>query len=172
MAVFVQIYDYFLQIPWVSIYYAVREVVIFIDILLFVFFIFIFIKALHYRPVFVKNPAGIAKKTILKNPIFLKRWQAIRGKAKTNPPQSYLMAVIEADKFTDDALKQLGIRGEHMADRLERLTTDDFKTLDKLWRVHKIRNELVHTPDYEIKPHDANEILDTYEAFLKELEIL
>ncbi|MDP3975076.1 MAG: hypothetical protein Q8P88_02220, partial [Candidatus Jorgensenbacteria bacterium] len=85
---------------------------------------------------------------------------------------SYVLAIIEADKLVDDALKTSGLQGEHMADRLEKLRVEDYPTLDRLWRAHRVRNELVHTPDFGINEGDAKDVLRVYEKFLKELGAL
>ena len=164
--------DSFLDFPWRDAYGIVRAVFIVLNILLFVGFVYALIKAFEYRPKFYRNLQSFAKKPTVKDPALMKRWAGILEKSKSNPPQSYVLAIIEADKFVDDILKRMGLQGEHMADRLERLSASDLKTLDKLWRVHKIRNELVHNPDFNISPTDAREVLEGYEKFLKETEVI
>lgn len=164
--------DSFLDFPWRDAYGVVRTVFIVLDAALFVGFIYALVKAFEYRPKFYRNLQSSAKKIIVKDPTLIKRWAGILEKSKFNPPQSFVLAIIEADKFVDDILKRMGLQGEHMADRLERLSTSDLKTLEKLWRVHKIRNELVHSPDFEISPRDAGEVLETYEEFLREIDVV
>lgn len=166
------IYRWFINIPWRSVYFSIKDIVIILDIALIVGFVWVFIKALEYRPKFFLNPKPSRQKEIFKDPEILKRWKSILEKSASAPPQSFTLAIIEADKFVDDVLKKLGFKGEHMADRLERLASRDLRTLDKLWRVHKIRNELVHNPDFNISAVDAREILEAYEAFLKEIGVL
>ena len=164
--------DNFLDFPWRDAYEIIRAVFIVLNALLFVGLIYALVKALEYRPKFYRNPQVLAKGLAVKDPALIKRWAGILEKSKSNPPQSYVLSIIEADKFVDDILKRMGLPGEHMADRLERLSASDLKTLDKLWRVHKIRNELVHNPDFDISAVDAREVLETYEKFLKEIETI
>ena len=166
------IYQWFINIPWRGIYFFIKDVVIVLDVALIFGFVWVFIKALEYRPKFFFDPKPSRKKEILKDPEILKRWKLVLERSASSPPQSFTLAIIEADKFVDDILKKLGFKGEHMADRLERLGSHDLRTLDKLWRVHKIRNELVHNPDFNISAVDSKEVLDAYEAFLKEIEVL
>ncbi|MEK9194341.1 MAG: hypothetical protein AAB884_00860 [Patescibacteria group bacterium] len=172
---FVGLFKWFIGLPWPSIYGFVKAVIITLDVVLFIAFIWVFVKVLEFRPKFLFNPSLAAKKKkkkAVKDPEVAKRWKSLLEKSISSPPQSFIIAIIEADKFVDDVLKKLGIQGEHMADRLEKLNNHDLRTLDKLWRVHRVRNELVHMPDFKISEVDAREILEVYEAFLKEIEVL
>jgi len=142
-----------------------------LDTILFIAFVWVFLLARKYRPnFFTKLPKS--KKQVYKDPQLVKRWHKILLEAEKNPPHSFVLAIIEADKFVDEVLQKIGLGGEHMADRLERLSTYDLKTLDQVWRVHRIRNELVHSPDFQISPVDAKEVLNIYEKFLEELGVL
>jgi len=60
----------------------------------------------------------------------------------------------------DDILKRMGLPGEHMADRLERIDTGDVKTLDALWAAHRARNNLVHSPGYVMNERDARRYMN------------
>lgn len=158
--------------PWARVLYAIRWAFIFLDILLVVAFILVFIKALEYRPKFSFRYRSAAKKSPFDTKLFEGRWDRIAKGAPKNAPQSYVLAIIEADKLVDDALKLMGLQGEHMADRLEKLRVEDYPTLDRLWRAHRVRNELVHTPDFGIDSADAEDVISVYEKFLKELGAL
>jgi hypothetical protein len=173
MELFKSAMGWLLSINWEGIFKTIRSIFIFLDIVLVAGLVFVFLKALEYRPKFYLHPERKLKKKGIKNQEIAKRWQVLKEKAASNPPQSFVWAIVEADKFVDKVLiNELGLSGEHMADRLERLSSWDLKSLDNLWRAHKIRNELVHQPDYDINPRDAEEVLKLYEDFLKELEII
>jgi hypothetical protein len=158
--------------PWARFLYAVRWLFIFLDIVVIIAFAFVFRKALEYRPKFTFRYRRKKKESPFDTKVFVRRWEHIGKSAPKSPPQSYILAIIEADKLVDDALKVLGLGGEHMADRLEKLRVEDYPTLDRLWRAHRVRNELVHTPDFDINPSDAEDTLEAYEKFLKELGAL
>lgn len=169
---FEAIFGWLSGLPWERFLATARAVFIFLDVVLVVAIIATLPKALEYRPKFSLHPERKRKKKIFKNPEIIRRWQVLRERALSNPPQSFIWAIVEADKFVDSVLIQMQLPGEHMADRLERLNAWDLKSLDNVWRAHRIRNELVHQPDYNITPRDAEEILRLYEEFLKELEMI
>lgn len=149
-----------------------RGAIIFLDLVLFSVFVYAFLKAFEYRPRFVRDPRLARAKPVLSDPALRKQWLAILENADLKPPQSYALAIIEADKFTDSILKSAGYPGEHMADRLETLNGSEFTTLDGLWRAHRLRNELVHTSDFEVSHQDTKHALRAYQKFLTELGVL
>lgn len=160
-----------------SLYTEAQSIFIVLDIALFVGFILLFLRALETRPRFQPFLFGERRKKVdarVSPQKVRKAWDSIRARADSKPPQSYTLAIIEADKMVDAILKQLRYEGEHMADRLERLGEDrpDLATIERLWRAHRVRNELVHTPGYDISHADAESVLRAYEAFLKEMELL
>ncbi len=158
---------------WRSFLGVSKYFIIFLDIILVVAFFYSLKKSLELRPdlTLIKRKLK-PKESLVDKVVTAKHWEALLKKSEANPPQSFVFAIIEADKFTDNILKKLGYEGEHMADRLARLNDGDVKSLPKLWRVHRVRNDLVHTPDFEINAVDAKEILEVYEKFLKELQVL
>ncbi|MCP6719901.1 MAG: hypothetical protein KJI72_01060 [Patescibacteria group bacterium] len=165
-------FQWFSGIPWRDIFFTLRVVFIVLDIVLIILFVFVFIKSLPFRPKFVFNPKPAKGGLLLKDAVLKGRWQQVVEKAHRSPPQSLTLGIIEADSFIDDILKRMDLKGEHMADRLERLGTRDLKTVESLWKAHKIRNNLVHTPGFVLSPTDAKMVLRSYESFLKEVGVL
>ena len=160
------------HINWLSLFHFFRSVFLCLDVLLLAGLVFSTMKSLEWRPKFVWNALAGGENLVKKDPVIEGRWRAVLQKAALNPPQSYTLAIIEADKVPDEALKHVGLQGEHMADRLEKLNGGDMRTLEGLWRVHRLRNELVHAPDFDISEVDAKDVLAVYEKFLKELGVL
>ncbi|MFH0806733.1 MAG: hypothetical protein V1885_03360 [Candidatus Brennerbacteria bacterium] len=161
-----------LDAPWARFLYGVRWLFIFLDIAVIVAFVILFVKALNYRPKFTRSHKKAGGKSPFDTKLFSERWAKLEKHALSAPPQSCVLAIIEADKLVDDALRLMGLEGEHMADRLQKLRVEDYPSLDRLWRAHRVRNELVHTPDFGIDEGDAKDVLKAYQKFLKELGAL
>ncbi|MBI5733182.1 hypothetical protein HY967_04535 [Candidatus Jorgensenbacteria bacterium] len=154
-------------------FFAAKLIFIFLDIVLVILFIYVARKVAEFRPKLeVKIKTGKRQGVVQKNPVLIRQWQAILNKSIAAPPQSHILGIIDADKFVDEVLKKMGIKGEHMADRLERMNTWDLKSIDKLWQAHRVRNELVHQPDFDISSVDVKEVMEIYESFLKEIGVL
>lgn len=152
---------------------AARAIFLLADILLIFGAAYFLRRGLKMRPPFTLRAAVAERHGMLKNDAKLREaWAAVKAKAGTNPPSSYILTIIEADTFVDDVLKRLGLAGETMMDRLNQLKETEFPQLENVRRAHRIRNALVHRPGFSITPDQASEMLETYENFLNELELV
>ena len=164
--------------PWKKFFSIARTVFIFLDILLFAIFVFAFWKGWKFRPDLEMNFRGKTQREREKRMRSIDRtrvknhWEKIKKDAMSAPPHSIKLGVIAADNLVDSVLQTMGLPGEHMADRLQGLNLEELETVEDLWRAHKVRNQLVHTPGFEISKKEGEEILEIYEAFLKELGAL
>jgi hypothetical protein len=160
------------SVPWTQIFSIARGIFIIANILLVVFFVFSLAKSRHYRPKFTLLPRRPRKQPTLKSEALREHWQAILRKLESGGSEAMKIAIIEADSLVGDILQRLDYTGEHLADRLAKLSIEDFPSVEKLWQAHRIRNELVHAPGFEISPSHAEEIISVYESFLKEAGVL
>ncbi len=155
---------------WLSFLYDLfRAIFIFFDAILFTTVIFVLSQCWRFRPDFGESETGTERKIVtLRNALLQERWEAVLKRAASGSSGSLKFAIIEADNFVDDILRRMGLEGEHMADRLEQLSPDDFSTLGELGRAHRVRNQLVHEPDFTISPQEALKTFEDYKAFLQE----
>ena len=157
-------------------YYFIRLGFIIVDILLAFGFIYAFIRAWHYHPNFKghHDAAGWHGKRMptIRDVVLRERWQSTEKKFALGTPESARLAIIEADALVDTALKGMQIPGEHLADRLSNLDQSEIKSMNRVWRAHRLRNDLVHTPGFAVSPSDAQQAMNDYEAFLKEMDVI
>ncbi len=100
----------------------------------------------------------------------VKAWAKITARLETGLESEYKLAVIEADSMLDDILKRMGFGGETLGERLEKLTAATLPNLEQIWEAHKIRNNIVHDPDYRLTLDEARRVLDIYEQALRDLQ--
>jgi hypothetical protein len=101
----------------------------------------------------------------------VKAWAKITARLETGLESEYKLAVIEADSILNDILKRMGFGGETLGERLEKLTTATLPNLEQVWGAHKIRNNIVHDPDYRLTLDEAKRVLDIYEQALTDLQV-
>ncbi len=97
------------------------------------------------------------------------KWQTLQ-KLLSNK-ETWPLAVIDADKLLDDALKRSHYKGKSMGERLmtaQHAIADN----DGVWFGHKLRNRLVHETNVKLKERDVKEALLGIRAALKELGAL
>lgn len=105
----------------------------------------------------------------LNKPYYRERWQSIQtllGNKSTWP-----LAVINADKLLDDALRRCRYKGKTMGERLVSAQRDIHDN-DAVWYGHKLRNRLVHESEVYLKERDVKEALLGLRAALKDLGAL
>jgi hypothetical protein len=98
---------------------------------------------------------------------FFERWFALLAKVK-NSDDGMVLAVIDADKLLDEALKKRHFKGKTMGERLvsaQRTLKDN----DAVWYAHKLRNRLVHEPDVRLKKNEAQTALAGFKKGLQDL---
>lgn len=122
---------------------------------------------------FIKNlfafkPAEISLEVSI---ILKKEWEAIDALVKQGGPTKLTQALISADRSLDIALKEL-VNGDNLGDRLKaskKLFREDMYT--KLWKAHKLRNNLVHEALYEAPHFALTEAINDLREGLKFLKV-
>lgn len=159
---------------FIPIYRALEVVFILVDVALLIGFIYAFRESWKYRPHFhhpKEHKPDAARQA--RRAEYARRWGTIMAKFSTgNSADARKLAIIEADKLIDTMLKDAGLSGDTMADRLKQLSAEEVQSLDRLWRAHRLRNELVHSHDFEVSLTTAERVMQDYEAFLKEFKIV
>lgn len=96
------------------------------------------------------------------------RWLSIEQSLARDNEASLHMAIINADKLVDQALRDKGVTGQTMGDRLKASKTS-FSQLDALWNAHKLRNKIAHEPNVAIGYDQTRRALASFKRALKDL---
>lgn len=100
---------------------------------------------------------------------FRDKWVELLTRVRT--PEGMVLAVIDADKLLDEALRRKHFRGKTTGERLvaaQRSLSDN----DAVWYAHKLRNRLVHEPNIKLKKSEAQSALAGFRQGLKDLGML
>jgi len=105
----------------------------------------------------------------LNTQLFHKKWlevQALCAQSATWP-----LAIINADKLVDDALKKQHYKGKTMGERLV-AAQHEISDNDAVWYGHKLRNKLVHEDIKPLKQQEVMKILAGFRQALRDLGAL
>lgn len=102
----------------------------------------------------------------------VKRWNKIQNRLELAPESEHKLAIIEADDLLSEILKRMGHQGETLGDRLQHLTSPQLSNLEQVREAHKVRNNIVHDPDYRLSLDQARKVLEIYEEAFKNLQAL
>lgn len=115
------------------------------------------------------NPRIVPRSRSLNHDYFQDRWSELLLRVRT--PEGMVLAVIDADKLLDEALKKKNFRGKTMGERLVSAQRS-LKDNDAVWYAHKLRNRLVHEPDVKLRKKEAIEALAGFKKGLSDLGAL
>lgn len=96
------------------------------------------------------------------------RWLHIETQLSRNDTSSHTLCVLNADKLLDQALRDRGIAGKTMAERMKNCQ-GKWTNGNGLWAAHKVRNKLAHEPDATIDYERARQALVAYKQGLKDM---
>lgn len=93
---------------------------------------------------------------------------SIEQQFKKDEPSSYHLAVLNADKLVDQALRDLGVKGETMGERLKN-ASNRFSNRNGIWSAHKLRNVIAHESDAHVTYENAKRALTNFRQALRDL---
>lgn len=112
---------------------------------------------------FTHQPYGLRKAA--------RAWQKIMKKLETANESEYKLLVIEADEMLDDILEKAGFSGQTLDERLKKLSEGILSNIDEIQEAHKIRNRIIHDPDYRLDLDQTKKALTAYEQALYDLQM-
>lgn len=156
--------------------YRLAPVFIVLDLAFASLFVYAFLRYWPIAPRVkfsqTRPPTHTRKIRFSKDPAIASHWAAILSRVKSGTQDAMKYSILEADSLVDHFLKKIGFTGEHMADRLVHIVADNVPSLDRVWRAHRLRNELAHTPGMTVTVDQTKEALTAYRDFLIELGAL
>lgn len=91
--------------------------------------------------------------------------------AVTDDSSSWQLAIMSADKLLDKAMRDRGLSGETMGERLKN-AKPHISNLDRVWAMHKVRNRIAHETDVTISKRQTGEALKVYKRALIDMGAL
>ncbi len=97
-----------------------------------------------------------------------RRWAEIEQMLESPGEMSRKVAIIEADKLLDYALKSLAMPGMTLGERLK-FAQYKYPDLREVWWAHKVRNQLAHEASFHLDAGIARNALRTFKKALVRL---
>lgn len=101
------------------------------------------------------------------------RWNSIKQKVTENNPESWRIAIIEADILLDETLANAGYSGKSLGEKLKGANSRSFTTVQYAWDAHKVRNDIAHVgSDFILTQRTANETMLKFERVFIEFRVI
>lgn len=95
-------------------------------------------------------------------------WLRIESSLKKGEEATYPMAILNADTLLDRALKERGVSGNTMGERMKSAQAM-WSNADHVWGAHKVRNKIAHEHDVHITYEVAARSLVAFKQALKDV---
>jgi hypothetical protein len=96
------------------------------------------------------------------------QWLSIENSLSRDNEAASHMAVLNADKLLDQALRDRRYKGEKMADRMKSAKSV-WHNENHVWAAHKLRNQLAHEASVQVSYDTVLRALSAYKQALKDL---
>jgi hypothetical protein len=97
------------------------------------------------------------------------RWSEIQKHLFDDNPNSWRVAIIEADIYLEEILNEAGYIGVTLGEKLKSANPASFTTIQDAWEAHKIRNDIAHAGgDFVLTKRIAQETMTRYERVFRE----
>lgn len=132
--------------------------------IIFLFAAFFIIAALLVAVIGITRKGG-SRLNIEK---YRSKWLAIEQSLNRDNMGTYQLAILNADKLVDQALKDRGFGGTTMGERMKAAHAT-WTRRDAVWEAHKLRNRIAHEPDVTVSYDQARRALAGFKLALKDL---
>ena len=164
------IIDFFVSPPLEGWFLILRTSFILFSLILIGFMIFLLLKSTwfnfrfmyHISEFFTFKPFGAKK--------IEKDWKKTRIRLETGLESEYKLAIIEADNMLNEMLARMNIQGDGLGGKLENIANSILDNVEEVKQVHKVRNNIIHDPNYKISLEQAKQVLDVFEKAFKSLD--
>lgn len=96
------------------------------------------------------------------------KWMVIENQLSRDNQSSCTLAVLNADKLLDQALRERGIRGQTMGERMK-TAKETWSNANAVWGAHKLRNQIAHESDHQVNYDDARRAIAGFKQALKDI---
>jgi fructose-specific phosphotransferase system component IIB len=96
------------------------------------------------------------------------KWMGIETQLDKNDLSRCSMAVLNADKLLDQAMREKGVKGQTMGERMKTLK-ETWSNANAVWGAHRLRNQIAHETDHRVTYDDARRALSGFKQALKDV---
>ncbi len=82
------------------------------------------------------------------------------------------MALAEIDSYFNNALNEVGFKGDTMADRLAKISKIYLANVDEIMNTHNQVNEILNDNNYLLTKEETEKLIEVYRQGIEELKKL
>jgi len=99
------------------------------------------------------------------------KWLAIEQSVQEGQESTYHLALMNADKLLDQALKERGFHGNTMGERMKS-AQKAWTNANQIWTAHKLRNQIAHEYEVRVSLDMTRRALAAFKQALKDVRAI
>lgn len=143
-----------------------------ISLFLIISIIYFVVKSNYLTTVYLRDVTEVLSYKPYGTRKIVKQWNKIKSRLDLSSEAEHKLAVIEADNLLNETLERMGYDGDTVGEKLKQITSLRISNIDQILEAHKIRNNIVYDPDYQLSLDQGQGVLEIYEKTLQELQVL
>ena len=117
------------------------------------------------------NEALLIDKEIARNEN--QRWNYILTLIESPNESDWRMAILEADTFMEEVLKDKDLTGTTVSELLESAKSNGYASIQSAWDAHLVRNKIAHQgSEYPISQVEGRRVIKLFQNFFEELKVI
>ena len=101
---------------------------------------------------------------------YREKWLRLMNEMDDKNQSSLAIAVLNADRLLDEALRERGVAGETLGERLKN-GKELFSDRQGVWEAHKLRNRIAHE-EIKMNAREARKAMNGFKTALKDVGAL
>ncbi len=103
---------------------------------------------------------------------YVKEWKKIMKRFDSGIEAEYKLAIIETDSMLGEILQRMGYYESTIEKNLNKITAIEIPNIEDLKEARRVRNGVIHDPDYRLSKEKSKEVMDVYQESFRSLGIL
>ncbi len=151
----------------------VKIIFLLFGLLFFFITIYFLVKTTWFERIFLQDFIEFVTFKSYGAPKSSEAWKKILSRLETGSEDELKLAIIEVDDLLNETLVRIGYKKEEtLGEKLDEITLDIVPNIEEIYESHRVRNNIIHDPDYRLSLEETKKILETYGKAIKSAETL
>jgi len=101
------------------------------------------------------------------------RWTYITTLVESPNESDWRMAILEADSFLEEVLREKDMTGDTVSELLESAKSNGYTSIQNAWDAHIVRNKIAHEgSEYPVSQIEGRRVIKMFQNFFEELKVI
>lgn len=152
--------------------FLVKMIFIIVSVILLASIIYLLKKTGYLNVVYFEETKELASFKDFGAKKWRRKWDKIKSGLDKKSEIHCKIALIEAEKFLNEALSCLGYPGVSVDEKLSKAKVDGLEGFDSIYQAHRVCQDIIRDPNYQLNEEKAQEVIDALELSFSNLNVI